>query len=196
MFYHCQQLCYLLILMPSQKLEGWLRHHFNSTPEKHNRMKLNDEQNKSVFNGVIIGYLVLLLHVLLIIGLGITVVVVKGIYDFRWLIIIAGIALIGGSGYYFYHYFKVHKQKIHDMMSDPAFNDRTLEISLMGGMATIKLGHKDENLQLIQAYSETEIKQLESPKSNQINELTKLNQMLNDGLITREEFLHLKQKII
>ena len=159
-------------------------------------MKLNDEQNKSVFNGVIIGYLVLLLHVLLIIGLGITVVVVKGIYDFRWLIIIAGIALIGGSGYYFYRYFKAHKQKIHDLMSNPAFNDRTLEISFMGGMATMKLGPKDDNIQLIQAHSETEIKQLESPESTQLKELTKLNQMLNDELITREEFLHLKKKII
>ena len=159
-------------------------------------MKLNDEQNKSVFNGVILGYLVLLLHVLLIIGLGITVVIVKGIYDFRWLIIIAGIGLVGGSGYYFYHYFKAHKQKINDLMSNPTFNDRTLEISLLGGMATVRLGHKDDNIQLIQAHSGTEIKQLESSESNQIKELTKLNQMLNDDLITREEFLRLKQNII
>jgi len=159
-------------------------------------MKLNNEQNKSVFNGVIIGYLVLLLHILLIIGLGITVIVVKGIYDFRWLIILAGIILVGGSGYYFYHYFKANKQKINDLMSNPAFNDRTLEISLMGGMATMRLGHRDDHIQLIQAPGETEAKQLESPESTQIKELTKLNQMLNDELITREEFLRLKQKII
>lgn len=159
-------------------------------------MKLNDEQNKSIFNGVILGYLVLLLHVLLIIGLGVAVVVIKGIYDFRWLITLAGIALIGASAYYFYHYFRAHKQKINDLMSDPAFNDRTLEISLMGGMATMKLGHKDDNIQLIEASSEPEIKQLESAESNQIKELTKLNQMLDDELITREEFLRLKHKII
>jgi hypothetical protein len=159
-------------------------------------MKLNDEQNKSIFNGVILGYLVLLLHVLLIIGLGVTVVVIKGIYDFRWLIIIAGIALVGGSGYYFYHYFKAHKQKLNDLMSNPAFNDRTLEISLMGGMATMSLGHKDDNLKLIQADRETDGKLLESPESTQIEELTKLNQMLNDELITREEFLQLKRKVI
>ncbi len=159
-------------------------------------MKLNDEHNKNIFSGVVLGYLVLVLHILLIVGLGITVVVIKGIYDFRWLILLTGLALVGGSGYYFYHYFKAHKQKIHDLMSNPAFNDRTLEISLMGGMATMKLGHKDDNIQLIQAHSETEVKQLESPESTQIKELTKLNQMLNDGLITREEFLQLKQKII
>ena len=129
------------------------------------------------------------------VGLGITVVVIKGIYDFRWLILLVGIAIIGGSGYYFYRYFKEHKQKLHDLMSDPAFNDRTLEISLMGGMATVRLGHKDDNLKLIQA-DETEVKQLEQPKSVQLKELTELTRMLDDELITREEFLQLKKEII
>ena len=158
-------------------------------------MKLNDEQNKNFFSGVVLAYLVLLLHILLMVGLGITVVVIKGIYDFRWLILLAGIAIIGGSGYYFYRYFKEHKQKLHDLMSDPAFNDRTLEISLMGGMATVRLGHKDDNIKLIQA-DETEVKQLEQPKSVQIKELTELTRMLDDELITREEFLKLKKEII
>jgi hypothetical protein len=158
-------------------------------------MKLNDEQNKNFFSGVVLAYLVLLLHILLMVGLGITVVVIKGIYDFRWLILLAGIAIIGGSGYYFYRYFKEHKQKLHDLMSDPAFNDRTLEISLMGGMATVRLGHKDDNLKLIQA-DETEVKQLEQPKSVQLKELTELTRMLDDELITREEFLQLKKEII
>lgn len=159
-------------------------------------MKLNDEQNKNFFSGVVLAYLVLLLHILLMIGLGVTVVVIKGIYDFRWLILIAGIALIGGSSYYFYHYFKVHKQKLSDLMSDPAFSNRTLEISLMGGMATVKLGHRDDSIKLIRADGETEVKQLEYPESSQIKELSKLTQMLDDELITREEFLRLKQNII
>ena len=158
-------------------------------------MKLNDEQNKNFFSGVVLAYLVLLLHILLMVGLGITVIVIKGIYDFRWLILLAGIAIIGGSGYYFYRYFKEHKQKLHDLMSDPAFNDRTLEISLMGGLATVRLGHKDDNIKLIQA-DETEVKQLEQPKSVQIKELTELTRMLDDELITREEFLQLKKEII
>ncbi len=159
-------------------------------------MKLKDEQNKSVFSGVMLGYVVLLLHVLLMIGLGVTVVLIKGIYDFRWLILLAGIVLIGVSGYYFYHYFRQHKQKLSDLMSDPAFTDRTLEISLMGGMATMRLGHKDDGVKLIQADHETEIKQLESSQSKQFKELSELSRMLDDELITREEFLRLKQEIV
>jgi len=159
-------------------------------------MKLNDEQNKNVFSGVMLGYLVLVLHILLMVGLGVTVVVIKGIYDFRWLILIAGLALVAGSGYYFYRYFREHKQRISDLMSNPAFTDRTFEISLMGGMATMKLGHKDDSVKLIQADSETDLKQLESPKPSQIKELSELTRMLDDELITREEFLKLKKEVI
>ena len=81
-------------------------------------------------------------------------------------------------------------------MSDPAFNNRTLEISLMGGMATVRLGHKDDSIRLIQENSEPEVKQLETAKSTQIKELSELTRMLDDELITREEFLQLKKEIL
>ena len=159
-------------------------------------MKLNVEQDKSVFSGVMLGYLVLVLHILLMVGLGVTVVLIKGIYDFRWLILVAGIALLGWSGYYFYRYFQQHKQKLSDLMSDPAFANRTLEISLTGGMATMRIGHKDDNIKLIHADTEPEIKQLESSESIQLKELSKLGRLLDDELIAREEFLRLKQDIM
>ncbi len=159
-------------------------------------MKFNDEQNKSIFSGVMVGYIVLVLHILLIIGLGIAVVVIKGIYDFRWLIFIAGIALIGGSGYYFYRRLKDGNRKLSDFMSDPALRDRTLEISLLGGMATLKLGHKDESIKLVAPAHDNPIKQLQQPPSLHLKELAELNKMLEEGLITREEFLRLKTEIL
>ena len=69
-------------------------------------MKIDSEQNKSFFSGVVLGYLILVLHILLMIVLGFTVVLIKGIYDFRWLIFVAGVALIAGSAFYFYRYFQ------------------------------------------------------------------------------------------
>ena len=81
-------------------------------------------------------------------------------------------------------------------MADPAFNDRTLEISLMGGMATLKLGHRDDNLKLVQPDDKAPVKQLEAPKSAQLKELSELTRMLEDELITREEFLVLKKNIL
>lgn len=158
-------------------------------------MKLDNEENKSIFSGVMVGYTILVLHILLMIGLGIAVVLIKGIYDFRWLIFIAGIALIGFSGYYFYRRMKESNRRISDLMSDPALANRTLEISLLGGMATVRLGHKDDNIRLIEA-DDTVPKQLEAPLSAHVRELSELSRMLEEGLITRDEFLKLKKEIL
>jgi hypothetical protein len=158
-------------------------------------MKFENEENKTIFSGVMIGTTILALHILLLIGLGIAVILIKGIYDFRWFIFIAGIAVIGFSGYFFYRRLKESNRKITDLMTDPALANRTLEISLLGGMATVKLGHKDNDIKLIEA-DDTQPKQLQAPQSIQIKELSELNKMLEEELITREEFLQLKKEIL
>jgi hypothetical protein len=60
----------------------------------------------------------------------------------------------------------------------------------------MRLGHKDDGVRLIQEANETEVKQLESPQSSQMTRLSELTKMLDDELITREEFLKLKKDII
>lgn len=169
----------------------WLSNLFNGL-----KMNFENNQNKGIFNGVFLGYFVLVLHVLLILGLGITVVLIKGIYDFRWVIFTAGIILIIGSAYLFYLRLKASKRSLYEAMNDPALRDRTLEISLLGGMASLKLGHKGENAQLIEANSSEEIKQLEAPKPSQIKELGELVKMLENDLITRDEFQQLKETVV
>ena len=159
-------------------------------------MEQNSEQNKTIYEGMKVGYLILLLHVLLIIGLGVAVVLLKGIYDFRWLILFGGVALIGGSAYFFYRRMQENNRKLSDIMSDPALKDRTLEISLLGGMATFKLGHRSNDIKIIEAESQDQTRQLEAPKSTQLQDLSELRCMLEQGLITRDEFKKLKNEII
>lgn len=158
-------------------------------------MKLNSEQGKGIFNGVFMGYCVLLLHVLLIVALGVAVVLLKGIYDFRWFLFFGGILLIGASGYLIYKRLKESNRRISDLMNDPALRDRTLEISLLGGMASVKLGHKDEQPRLIDVDHMGTVRQLEAPRS-QLAELTQLSRMLENDLISREEFDRLKQELV
>lgn len=155
-----------------------------------------DQQKRTILSGVMFGYLILLLHVLLMIGLGILVIVIKGIYDFRWVILVLGMLLIGASGYYCYRYFRDHKRRLQDLMNDPALQDRTLEISLLGGMAAVRLGHRDERVRLVEPDADSTVKQLEAPRAGAAAELAELNRMLEDGLITRDEFLELKKEIL
>lgn len=158
-------------------------------------MNSENSPNKSILNGVFVGYFVLLLHILLILGLAVAVILIKGMYDFRWLIFIVGIALLTGSGYFFYRRLKQGKRSLRDTLNDPTLRDRTLEISLFGGMAAVKLGHKDQALQLIDATEPQDIRQLQAPRS-QLGELEQLARMLDDKLITRDEFQQLKQQIV
>jgi hypothetical protein len=158
-------------------------------------MKINNEQNKGIFNGVFLGYFVLLLHVILIVGLGVAVVLIKGIYDFRWFIFAAGTVLVVGSGYLFYRRLKESNRSLREAMNDPALRDRTLEISLFGGMASVKLGHTSDQPQLLDASPTNEIRQLEAPRSH-VQELSELAKMLDENLITREEFERLKKEIV
>ena len=159
-------------------------------------MKFNSDSDKGTASGLFIGYTVLLLHVLLILGLGVAVVLIKGIYDFRWLILIGGIILLGGSCYFFYQRLKASNRSLREAMNDPALRDRTLEISVLGGMASVKLGHKDEGVRLLEE-NRTEIPQLlEAPQTTQVQELEKLAKMLDEELITREEFQQLKKGIV
>jgi len=158
-------------------------------------MKKTDGQQSGVFSGVMTGYLILLVHILLIIALGITVILLKGLYDIRWLVVVVGLCLIAGSGYYFYLRIKNSNRRLLDLVNDPALKGKTVEISLLGGMATFRLGDRDRQPTLIND-QDNEPKQLEGPRANQLTDLTELKEMLDDGLITREEFLKLKDKII
>ena len=158
-------------------------------------MKMNNEQNKGIFNGVFLGYFVLLLHVLLIVGLGAAVVLIKGIYDFRWFLFAGGTVIVLLSGYIFYRKLKESNRSLREAINDPAFQGKTLEISLFGGMASVKLGSNSDQPQLIHLEEGSPIPQLEAPRSH-VQELSELAKMLEDDLITREEFNRLKSEVI
>jgi hypothetical protein len=161
-------------------------------------MQIKEEQNRSMFSSVVVIALIILFHVALIVGLISSVILFKGIYDLRWWILGIGLLLFIASGYYFYRRAKAGKRRLRDIMKDPAFQNRSVEISLMGGMATLRVGHQDHQQQprMIDVDPDGEIKQLPAPSSHQIAELTELNRMLEQGLITKEEFMRLKQDIL
>lgn len=162
-------------------------------------MEQKPESTRSMFSSVLVIALILALHVALIIGLITSVILFKGIYDLRWWILAAGLLLICISAYIFQRRVKAGKRRLRDIIKDPAFDNRSLEISLFGGMATLRVGHQDNRHnqpRMIDVSPANELKQLPSPSSPQIGELTELKRMLEQGLITKEEFLRLKKDII
>ncbi|MFO7767316.1 MAG: SHOCT domain-containing protein [Pelovirga sp.] len=162
-------------------------------------MEQQNEQNRTMFSSVLVIALILLFHIVLIVGLIGAVILFKGIYDLRWWILAGGLLLIGASAYFFYRRVKAGKRRLRDMMNDPAFHNRNLEISLLGGMATLRVGHPDHppnQPRMIDVSPDSAVKQLPAPSSRKIAELSELNHMLEQGLITKEEFLRLKEDIL
>lgn len=154
-----------------------------------------DGQNKGILNGVFLGYFVILLHIVLVLGLGAAVVLIKGIYDFRWFILGGGVIILAVSGFLFFRYLRANNRTLREAMNNPAFQGRTLEISLFGGMASLKVGNNNQHPQLIDVSETHEVRQLVAPPT-QTQELSQLAKMLEDKLISREEFERLKKDIV
>jgi hypothetical protein len=78
------------------------------------------------------------------------------------------------------------------MMNSPLFKGREVEISLLGGLASLKVG-KPRHL-LLENYH-GEIKQLEDPDSVRFKELNELVRLFENNLITLEEYNQAKKQI-
>ena len=90
-------------------------------------------------------YMVLVLHLLLIAGLGLLVLFFRGVMQYMIWIFLGGAAAIIVSGYHFYIRMKQEGKNLREMMYSPLFHGRAVEVSILGGMATFKIG----NLSLI-----------------------------------------------
>ncbi|MBN1841060.1 MAG: hypothetical protein JW883_02120 [Deltaproteobacteria bacterium] len=149
-------------------------------------------QQDSIFRGVLLAYFVLFLHITLILGLGLLMLLFGGVVTYLpWILAIGGV-LIAGSGYLSWRYMKKRGKKLRDILNDPVFEGRTIEINLLGGLASVKLGHSQEPLTIAHGNSET-MKQLKEPGLDRSEQLANLARLLKQDLITFDEFLEAKK---
>ncbi len=156
-------------------------------------MKVNSvKENSGVIKSVFIAYFILLLHVLLLAGLGVLILFFRGIVNYMIWIFLGGTAIIMFSAYRFYRKMKKEGKTLKEMMNSPLFRGREVEISLLGGLASLKVG-KPRPL-LIESYH-GEIKQLEDPEDVRLKELNELVRLFENNLITLEEYNQAKKQI-
>ena len=107
-------------------------------------MKFKKHDQDGIFKSLFAAYFVLLLHVFLLAGTGITVVLFKGVYHYLpW--IIGGIALLVIALFWiFYLRIKRSSSDIKDVLNHPAFRNRNVEIKLLGGVASFKIAAPTE----------------------------------------------------
>ena len=166
-------------------------------------MKFKKRDQEGIFKSLFAAYFVLLLHVFLLAGTGITVVLFRGVYHYLpW--IMAGLALLILALFWiFYLRMKKSTREIKDILAFPQFQGRNVEIRLLGGMASVKIGGgaPGSGASDVMAIGHTpqshgnELPMLEMGSESTDKRLSDLAQLYLNDLITKKEFDLAKQEI-
>jgi hypothetical protein len=159
---------------------------------------VSDTPNEKIglVKSVLLAYMILALHVLLIAGLGLMVLFFRGFVHYMLWIFLAGAALIGYSGYRFWRRMKTEGKTLAEMLGSPVFRGRSVEVSLLGGIASIKLGRPEGSRLLSDEDVGPAPRRLEDPDTARIRELSELARLLERDLITRQEYDTAKERLL
>ncbi|MBN1931497.1 MAG: SHOCT domain-containing protein [Desulfobacterales bacterium] len=152
-------------------------------------------EGNGLVKSVFIAYLIVILHILLIAGLALLVLFFRGIVNYMAWVFLGGLALIILSLYYFYRRIRAGGSRLKETLNSPAFNGRPVEVSFLGGLASFRIGAPIGDLPALGGNSNRQVHQLEAPETIRIRELTELARLLENELITPEEYKKAKQQI-
>jgi len=160
-----------------------------------NKAPHSSQPQESIFKGVLLAYFVLVFHVVLIIGLGVIMLFFGGVIaHLPWILAFGFIAVVG-SCYLWWQHLKKRGKSLRDILKDPIFEGRSVEVTLLGGLASFKLGQPRESLTIEHSTSEGP-RQIQDSTTRHAEELTKLALLLKQDLITIDEYLEAKKDIM
>ena len=81
------------------------------------------------------------------------------------------------------------------MLSLPVFKNRAVEVKFLGGLASLRVENPGKKIETIETKIIDHPRRLEDPKAINVKELTELVRLLDNKLITPDEYDKAKQKI-
>lgn len=155
-----------------------------------------NKESEGLFKGVWMAYSILSLHVLLIAALGCLVLFFSGIIQYMLWIFLIGSGMLAFSGYRFFKRMEEEKKNLEEMMDSPMFRGKSLEISLFGGIASLKVGMPSvPSLPPTEGAHIYQFPLLEDPASSRVRELSELARLFEKNLITSDEYNQTKDQI-
>ena len=146
-----------------------------------------DKPGADLVKGVLLAHLIIGLHVGVIALIGLLVIFFGGIARYWGWILLGGLTAAGLCGVFFYRRVKSRGGDIYrDIRNAPVMPGGTLEVSLLGGLASIKFGRPTDAPALPHAADLPAL--LEDSATLRIRELGNLARLYEKNLITREEF--------
>ncbi len=155
----------------------------------------NKEKESQHFKSVLMAYFILVLHVVLVAGLVIMVIFFRGIINYMIWVFLGGLIAIIASGYHFYKRMKMEGKTLQEILNTYRHSGRSVEVSFLGGLASLKIGGEHYRPPSLNSNSSGHLKQLEDPDSIRIKEFSELVRLLENNLITLEEYNKFKEQI-
>jgi len=140
-------------------------------------------------------YFILVLHVILVAGLVLMVIFFRGIINYMVWIFLGGLIAILASGYHFYKRMKREGKTLREILNSHRYSGRSVEISVLGGLASLKIGGTHNTPLALDTHSSGYRPQLEDPESIRYKEFSELVRLLENDLITFEEYNKFKEQI-
>ena len=144
--------------------------------------------------GVFIAYFILLFHVALLGLIGILVLFFTGILNFLPWVLLGAVVMIAGSGYLVLRYLRKKSGSMVRILSMPEFRGKNIEVNVLGGLASFKVqdtaGRNGPQLGLDAASG-----LLAHGDPAKDEQLDRLSEMLENQIITPDEFERAKQRL-
>ncbi len=144
---------------------------------------------------VILAFIILFFHIGILLLVALLAVFFGFITKyFAWILLGLGL-VIAGTIYYILYSLKKNQKGIAEILSMPEFKGKTVEVRILGGLASLKVDDSRASAHLLEYEGGPETRYLESPDSSRVRELSELARLLENKMITPEEYQQAKNKI-
>lgn len=158
--------------------------------------KKKNKNSDGIFKSIMAAHVILFLHLIFLAALGVVVVFLGGMMQYMGYILLGGLGIFGLSAYLFIRRLRREGKSLKDTLRSPVFRGRNVEVSLLGGMATLKLDQQGGRQEKAIEAGHPPPLQLEDPETARIREINDLARLLEKELITRDEFNKAKQRLL
>lgn len=152
------------------------------------------KEGPGLMKGVFVAYFVLFFHVVLIAGVGVLVIFFRGILEYMLWIVGGILALVLVSGIWLYLRMRAERAALSDTMQSPEFQGKSMEISVLGGLAAFRIGRQPP-ANPVDYPPERKAMLLEDSNTQRVRQLNELARLLEKDLITLDEFNQAKQEL-
>ncbi|MBW1988340.1 MAG: SHOCT domain-containing protein [Deltaproteobacteria bacterium] len=145
---------------------------------------------EGVWKSVFFANLILFLHLVVVLGLGLAMIFFHGMVLYLPWIFTGTLLLLGLTAYLLHRRAKRQGRTLGQLWKQPLLQGRPVEVSVLGGLACLRVGAGRPEV------PHPRLEALEDPWAIRARELAELARLLEENLITEEEYQQARRGIL